>query len=385
MMLMTAAPSGLRLDDQLGGSFDDLRDESNPFLSDWSFYGPEDALADTAPIEFLIPGFLPRQSLGITFGAEGSLKSMLLMDMCLCMAMGVPWLEPMPDVVALNESFTTKPARILWLDFDNGRRRMNKRLAAFLRAYKAPADCPFTYVTVPIQRLDMAKKAHALSLIEVVERKQADFLVVDNLLLVSTGTDENSSEMAEVMNGFRVLNEHTGATTQIIHHQRKSSAATDGVRRGETLRGHSSIAAACDVITHVDRKEGSDVVTVTPTKKRDYLRFDALSAMFTYEHFAESNEMEQARFWGYSADSRMDRDTTALSSLILDIVSVNPEINQQGIVADVRARTAAQNGKPAGRDRIIGLVKRLVDDGKLEERKGEKSANRSEARYRRNR
>jgi hypothetical protein len=81
----------------------------------------------------------------------------------------------------------------------------------------------------------------------------------------------------------------------------------------------------------------------------------------------------------------MDRESTTIMAMILDIVTVKPEINQQGIVAEVRARTAAQKGKPVGRDRIIGLIKRLVDDGKLEERKGEKSANRSEAKYRRSR
>lgn len=383
-MLMDRAPAA-DTDDLPVASEEEIRDELNPFISNWDFYGPADALADTAPIEFLIPGFLPRQSLGITFGAEGSLKSMFLLDMCLCMALGIPWLEPLANIDALNEAFPTKPARVLWLDFDNGRRRMNKRLAAFLRAYHAPLDTPIAYVTVPIQRLDMSKRDHALSLVEVVERKRADFLVIDNLLLVASGAEENSSEMAEVMNGFRTLNEHTGVTTQIIHHQRKSNSSTDGVRRGETLRGHSSIAAACDVITHVDRKEGSDAITVTPTKKRDYVRFEALSAMFTYEHFADTNEMEQARFWGYSANSGMDRESTTIMAMILDIVTVKPEINQQGIVAEVRARTAAQKGKPVGRDRIIGLIKRLVDDGKLEERKGEKSANRSEAKYRRSR
>src|SRR4051812_5462453 len=42
--------------------------------------------------EYLIPGILPRESAAMIYGAAGSTKSFLALDMALCVATGTPWM-----------------------------------------------------------------------------------------------------------------------------------------------------------------------------------------------------------------------------------------------------------------------------------------------------
>lgn len=379
------APPTDELDQLLDRQFaaaDEIQDNDNQLLNEWTFYGPDDALADTSKLEFLIDGTLPKQSVSITFGAEGSLKSMLLMDMAVCVASGQKWLQPMPGRMAAVPPLETKQTPVLWLDFDNGRRRMNKRLAAFLRAYDTP-DIPFHYVAVPRPSLDMSTPRHPQELARVIHRRGAGLVVLDNLLLVSGGTDENSGQMAKIMEGFRWIAEDTGAAIKLIHHQRKASTTggDSGIRKGERLRGHSSIAAACDLILHVDRKEGENNVLITPTKIRDYLTFNAASAMFAYEHFEDSAEMRTARMFGWEADDKLKSELAVTVTMILAVVTDKPGISQRLLVEEVRDRFAAAGDTAPGVNRVRGLIKQLADDGRLDAVAGEEAENRKKVSY----
>ena len=355
----------------------------NELLSNWVFYNPTDALSDTSKIEFLVEGMLTKQSLSIVFGAEGSLKSMLLNDLALCVATGRRWLEPFPGRMASSPPMATVQTPVLWLDFDNGRRRMNKRMAAFLRAYNAPEDTPIHYVSVPRVSLDMSTPRHPQELAQVIERYQAGLVIVDNLLLTAGGVDENSAAMAHVMNGFRWLAESTGAAMQLIHHQRKASTSgADGlIRKGERLRGHSSIAAACDLILHVDRKEGENNILLTPTKVRDYLTFTSAAAMFTFEHFEDSEEMRMARMVGWVADDKMQSELAAIMTMILAVVTDKPGISQRLLTEEVRDRFAAAGDPAPGVNRVRGLIKQMADEGKLDAVAGEEAENRKKVSY----
>ena len=76
-----------------------------------------DAYKQVEPTKFLIDGMLPIPSLSIVYGGPGSLKSMVLTDMALCVAAGKTWLDPLPNDVhnIPGITFTTHQAPVMWL------------------------------------------------------------------------------------------------------------------------------------------------------------------------------------------------------------------------------------------------------------------------------
>ena len=92
------------------------------------------ATAERVPIAYVADGLLETPCLAIVYGAPGSLKSMLLADLAVCVAGGKPWLSGLPG--GNIPGIPTTPAPVLWLDFDNGQRRSDERFAALAKAHE---------------------------------------------------------------------------------------------------------------------------------------------------------------------------------------------------------------------------------------------------------
>ena len=146
-----------------------------------------------------------------------------------------------------------------------------------------------------------------------IEHYQAKMIVLDNLLLIKGGIEENSADMGIVMSHLRQLTEEYSALVVPIHHQRKDQ----GGRSGDRVRGHSSIEAAVDLALLVEREEGSDTVTIRSTKTRD-VDVPPFAAMLTYEHQPGTTELFKSRFFGMPQDDeKSDRAITHVVRTIL--------------------------------------------------------------------
>ena len=93
----------------------------------WQLRTLKDARATRPPLQYIVPG-ISVGSLSIVYGAPGTLKSMLLADLCVCVAMGAPWLSPLPG--ESGSGLSTLQVPVMWLDFDNGRRRTDERFGS---------------------------------------------------------------------------------------------------------------------------------------------------------------------------------------------------------------------------------------------------------------
>lgn len=354
---------------------EEVLDADNPILSGWDIFGLADAYEERAPLREIVQGVLAEASLNVVFGAPGSLKSMLLADMCACVAGGRPWLQWLPDFPAAIEPLRTEPGAVLWIDFDNGRRRTHDRFAAIGRAYGLPATAPINYASMPTPWMDASDRVQMLRLCRLIETRKITAMVVDNLGLVSGNAEENSADMSSVMGNLRWLADTTGCAITMIHHQRKSGSGDDSIRKGETLRGHSSIEASLDFALHVDRREGNQVI-LTPTKTRDAIVFEQAGALFTYEHKPNSTIMHLARFYGYSVDGKADRELAQIKATVMDVVRDTPALNQGDLVNTVRDRMAAMNGKAPGINRVRGAIEQLTEAGKIEVRQAPRDGKR---------
>lgn len=336
-------------------------DSNLPLLArTWKLQTLQDAYEPRPPLDYLVQGLLTCPSLNIIYGPPGSLKTMLMLELALCVAAGVPWLGPLPD--SSGQPRTVRQAPALIIDCDNGSRRTADRLEALARARNLPADIPLHWVSMPSPWLDLSDEGNADQLMELITHLGAGFVVVDNLGVVSGDADENSGDMARVMGNSRRVAEATHACTNLIHHQRKSSVMAG--RKGDGLRGHSSIEAALDLALLVEREELSDSITVTATKTRgaDVLPFGAL---WTYTHKPGTDDLATARFYGYQLeDTKSDH---AIDNAIRSAL-VGRMHNKTGLTEAVKSELSE-----VGVNRIRGRIDYLASTGELTTTAGDRT------------
>jgi hypothetical protein len=320
----------------------------------WQAFTLADAYLERPPVEYIAAGLFALPSLNIVYGAPGTLKSFLLADLAACAASGQDWLSPAPWLNGRGgHGIPTRQCPVMWLDFDNGRRRTHDRFAALGRSRQLPPDTPLIYYSMPSPWLDAGNKASIGALSLRIQAHGVRLVLVDNLGVVSGDADENSGDMVNVMSEFRQIAEETGAAVVLIHHQRKSNGAVG--RAGDSLRGHSSIEAALDLALLVEREELADTISIKATKARgaDVLPF---SAAFTYET-ANDGELRTARFFGIAAE-----DTRSSAAIEREILSA---LGSQAMNKTALAQAAKSSLEKVGINRIRDMIDRLASAGKL--------------------
>jgi hypothetical protein len=294
----------------------------------------QDAYQSIEPLVYVVEGLITAESLTILYGDSGAMKSLLLADLAVCVSGGFKFLD----------QFCTLQGPVMWLDWDNGKRRTNNRFGAFGRARGLPADAPLYYYSMPSPTLDGANQSHVAALYARIMSHGVRLVIIDNLGLVAGSADENSREMAQVIKGFRWLSETTGAAFIIIHHQSKDSTGFKK-KAGDKLRGHSSIKAGVDVALYVTRDMDGEIpspeVNVFAPKQRD---FDVKPFGARFEHTSRQvGLLETARFVSIDFLSEQtiqkNRRNTELENKILDALgsqtmSVNAIKNKLGCRAE---------------------------------------------------
>ncbi len=332
----------------------------------WQIYTLADAYQPRPPREYVVDGLFARSSVSIMYGAPGTLKSLLLADLAVCVAAGLPWLPPPSGHAGTGR--TTRQAPVLWGDFDNGLDRTHERFEALGRARGLEPTIPLHYVSMPSPWPD-ARQAGGLAVLQQhMNAYEARLVILDHLSAVKGSVDENSSDMALVMAHFRQLVEQTGAALILIHHQRKANG-TKG-RAGDQLRGHSSIEPAIDLALLVERSTDAASLTVCSTKVRGP-EVRPFGASFTYAHKPGSTELAQARF--FAPAEREGVSTRGIEQVVMDIVGAQPDLNKERLKTAVQACLTGV-GQQVGRKRIGEVIDRLVREGALRERLGARGA-----------
>lgn len=329
----------------------------------WKIYTLSDAYTPRSPVQYLIENILELPSLNVIYGAPSSLKSFILADMAMCIAMGKPWLPAQsaysPNSSSISQqkckSKSVTQSAILWVDFDNGLRRTHERFDMLGKAHSAPDTTPIFYTSMANPPLMMNDPKSVANLVTWIKVTQSRLVIIDNLgTVLGAKVDENSADMVLVMFNLRKVVEETGAAIIVIHHQRKANGFK--VRAGETLRGHSSIEAALDLALLVEREPGSKEIRIQSTKSRgiDVKPFGAI-----FSHHKDENNLDFAQFYGVFIEDTNSDD--AIKQAILDVVSSTSGVNQKDLIEEVR--NALDN---PGRDRIKRLISTLIIEGKMD-------------------
>lgn len=313
-------------------------------LSNWNRHGFSQVFLERAPLEYLVEGLFVSQSLNIVYGAPGSLKTMLMQDIALRVASGRDVLPPKDSTGGLS----SMQAPVIWVDFDMGVRRLEKRFVAMAKQLgiqnNGASLPPLFYFSMTDPQLNLRKRQHKVELTNLAKEAEAGLVVVDCLTSVSGGADENSVQMVPIMESLRFLADQCGACIVVLHHQKKG--ITKG-REGDALRGHSSIEAALDLALHIKRT--GKHIWINPTKFRDE-EPDKMQAEFTFERNGVLHEMSSAGFYRVFLEASEE-----LRREILKLLSTGPK-NQTEICKSVTRK----------KQTVLSELDAMVNDGLID-------------------
>jgi hypothetical protein len=183
-------------------------------------------LSRRPPGGWLIKGVLPVADVIVLFGASGSGKSFVALDMAASIARGVPWRER-----------RTAKGRVLVIAAEGGT-GVGKRLKAYAQHHEIDIDTlDVSVITAAPNFLNKEEIYEVVSAIRAAGG--ADLIIADTFAQVTAGANENAGEdMGVAMANAKALREATGAIVMLIHHAGKDAS------RG--ARGWSGIKAAAD-------------------------------------------------------------------------------------------------------------------------------------------
>lgn len=324
----------------------------------WTFRTLADAYSPRPPVRYVVASLFMVPSVNIVYGAPGSLKSMLLADLAACVVSGRPWLAPAPGTSTMPGLATTA-GPVTWVDLDNGERRTDDRFMAVGKAYNLPDSAPLRYISMPQGGLQIDDDKQAERLAQTLVLLGASLLILDNLSTVKGEADE-LKDMTKPMQNLRWVATWANVCILAIHHQRKSNG-TKG-REGETIRGHSSIEANCDVALLVDRGDTQSLaIDVRATKARG-ATFEERGATFAYTWQPGTRELETARFFGVTASNRNNpkaQEAAEIEDAILGTLQTGPANMSQLATATAYSR-----------NKLRPVLDKLIAKGMVNEQPG---------------
>lgn len=215
--------------------------------------------AHSRSVSWLVKHVVPANTIGMMYGASGTFKSFIALDMALHVAHGLPWLGRK----------TTKGA-VLYIAAEGGS-GLSQRIEAWHAARRLRMeDIDESFRVVPVA-LDLTADAW-----RIVEAAQAfglsfDLVVTDTFSQTYGGEENSANEVAayfrELGNRFRAL---WHCSVLIIHHSGHSAT--------ERPRGSSAMRANVDYMMGVFRDEKEMLATLTCSKQKDVDAFK--DAMF---------------------------------------------------------------------------------------------------------
>ena len=203
----------------------------------------------------LVKGLLSRNSLAALYGAPGSLKSFVALDLAYHVASGVPGSGREVEQGAVLYVAAEAPSSIemRWLAHPD----TEELPVGFI------GDAPgmITREGIAGDAAQIVERAHEL---EQHTGTKLALVIVDTLARTIAGGSENDSgDMTAAIRNLDYIKQQTGACVLLVHHTGKDPNAG--------LRGHSSLLAALDTSLLVE-KDGTlnpPAVTVTVKKSKD--------------------------------------------------------------------------------------------------------------------
>lgn len=292
------------------------------------------------PQRWLTDGLVPCDGLVMMSSAPANYKTWLMMQFAISVAKGEK----------LFDHFSTEQSGVLVVDEESGERALQERF----KRLGANEDLPIYYLS----RLGRkATKDYIDNIIEICQEKGIGLVMFDSLIRFHSGNENDSVEMAQVMNEFKKISD-AGIACLILHHNRKSSLL--GSNMGESMRGSGDLLAACDIHIAIARKK--NVVTISQSKNRYCEEMMPIKVKFV-----SVDEKSWFEFSEYqkSKDEKMDEMKRVVFATIAEFAGIN---------RSELMRRFKQSSLDMPVNKVNDLLKSLLEDGDIYTERGEKNA-----------
>lgn len=209
-------------------------------------FEPVHSFSSTEALPWIIKGVIPKAALGVVYGASGSGKSFVVLDMGMAVAGGFEW-----------RGRKVRQGKVAYIAAE-GADGFRKRLAAYAQHNKVDlSTIPMTVLNAAPNLLDKQDAADVAKGIKAAGG--ADLIIIDTFAQTTPGANENAGEdVGKALGYCKRIHENTGAMVLLIHHSGKD--ATKGAR------GWSGLRAACDSEIEVARTELGRSLRLTKSK-----------------------------------------------------------------------------------------------------------------------
>ena len=199
------------------------------------------------PAGWIVKGVLPEAVLAVMFGASGSGKSFLALDIVCAVARGVEW-----------RGRRVKQSDVAYVCAEGARGFQNRLIAYAGKEHIKLADIPVHVLGDAPNFLERADVVDLVKGIKALPNK-VGVIVVDTFSQVMPGADENSgSDVGKALGHCKALHKATGALILLVHHSGKDSS--------KGARGWSGLRAAADAEIEVNRVDDARSATITKMK-----------------------------------------------------------------------------------------------------------------------
>jgi hypothetical protein len=328
-------------------------------------------------LRWLVKGVVPDAGIGAIYGESGTYKSFVTLDLMAHISNGLEWfghrVSAAPAVYVPFEGQGGIPNRVRAWRIAQTAARCAGSLATF-----APDPSVSSGVAVVMEPLNLREQADRERLVATLTECgwAGGVLCIDTLAHASSGIEENSSAMGEMISIFRDLQHRLGGVILLVHHSGKDQS------RG--MRGWSGLHAAMDFVIECQREGdlGSRVANFRLSKVKDgetgavhkfrmdvvLLGFDEDDDAVTSLVVRQCGEDEQAEHpFAVDLAIQLNDDAAFVDAWVRSLMTSGGKPTgryldtQRAVVADQRNLTQA---------RLRAAIEKLKHEGRLEDTPG---------------
>jgi hypothetical protein len=198
-------------------------------------FEPVHSFASATALEWWVKQVMPKAGLVVLYGASGSGKSFVMLDMGMAIARGVMW-----------RGKRVRQGRVAYIAAE-GSGGFRKRITAYAQANAIDlTQVPMTVLNAAPNLMDAKESAAVAAAIQA--SGGADIVVVDTFAQAMAGGNENAGEdVGKALGHCKRIHEATGALVVLVHHSGKDAA--------KGARGWSGLKAAADAELEVVKTE----------------------------------------------------------------------------------------------------------------------------------
>jgi hypothetical protein len=211
-----------------------------------------DTYAKTAPMpEWLVPGIIPARGIGMIYGASGSYKSFISLDLASCIAHGH----------AGQWGATTVAQDVIYFAGEGPDATAKMRRAAWLEWQGVEGQDQLTIINqVPFYHDKELWDDFKIQMAEL--NKRPKLIVIDTLARLLTGMDENSAKDATMVTTFMEdMARFYECFVLSVHHTGKDES--------KGARGSSAFYANMDMALHAKKHSSGTATEIKVKKQKD--------------------------------------------------------------------------------------------------------------------